>query len=172
MAEQGVTTKAELLAEIDRTWPVLNAALDRLTPSQLMRKDGEGWTVKDHVVHMAAWERSVVFLLQGTPRHEGLGVDEAIYQAGVEQVNIVVQQQCTDVSWNDALTQLRDVHGQIMALLESLSDQDLQQPYRHYLPDEPGDDDGRPVLNVLYGDTADHFREHHAWIDTLVQQAA
>lgn len=172
MTAQRVTTKAELIRAIEHTWPALNTALDRLTPSQLMRKDGEGWTVKDHVTHMAAWERSVVFLLQGKPRHEGLHVDEAIYNAGVEQVNIVVQQQHADLSWNDTLAQLRDVHQQMMTLLDALSDADLQQPYRHYLPDEPGDDDGRPVLNIVCGDTADHFREHQGWIESLVQHAA
>lgn len=52
-----------------------------------------------------------------------------------------------------------------------MSDADLQKRYRHYLPDEPGDGDGPPAINVIYGNTADHFREHLAWITTLVQDA-
>ncbi len=169
MTEQFVTTKAELLAEIERTWPVLNATLERLAPPQLAAKDAQGWTVKDHVVHMAAWERSVVFLLQGKPRHEGLGVNEALYeQNDVDAINAAIQQQHAELSFADALEQLRSVHGQMMSRLHTLTDVDLQRSYRHYLPDEPGEGDGPPVINVIYGNTADHFREHQTWIDVLV----
>ena len=171
MSQQHVAMKAELIDAIERTWPALNAVLDRLTPSQLMLKDAEGWTVQDHVVHMAAWERSVVFLLQGKPRHEGLGVDETVYEQGNEdRINAVVQQQRNDLSWNEALAQLRAVHQEMIALLEPLSDHDLQQPYRHYLPDEPGKGDGPPVIDVIYGNTAGHWGEHQAWIGALVNE--
>lgn len=170
MTEQRVTTKVELLTAIEGAWPTLNAMLDRLTPSQLLLTDGEGWTVQDHVTNMAIWERSVVFLLQGKPRHEGLGVDEGVYEQGDEDaINAMIRQHNSNLSWNDALQQLRDVHGQMMALLEPLSDADLQQPYRHYLPDEPGEGDGPPVINVIYGNTAGHWAEHQAWIAALVQ---
>ncbi len=170
MTEQPVTTKAELLAEIERTWLVLSTALERIPPPQLAAKDAQGWTVKDHVTNMAIWERSVVFLLQGQPRHEGLGVAEALYeQDDVDAINAAIQQQHAELSFADALEQLRSVHGQMMALLDTLSDADLQQPYRHYLPDEPGEGDGPPVINVIYGNTAGHFEEHQAWIDALVK---
>ena len=33
--------------------------------------DPQGWAAKDHLVHIAAWERSVAVFLQGRPRHEG-----------------------------------------------------------------------------------------------------
>ena len=128
---------------------------------------------KDHVVHMAVWERSVVFLLQGKPRHEGLGVDKGVYEQGDEdRINAVVQQHHNNLSWNDALAQLRDVHGQLMVLLDPLGDHDLQQRYCHYLPDEPGEGDGPPVIDVIYGNTAGHWAEHQAWITALVQPAA
>lgn len=169
MNEQPAYTKANLVAEIERTWPALNTALDRLTPTQQTVTDAQGWTVKDHVAHMAAWERSVVFLLQGKPRPEGLGVAEALYeQDDVDAINASVQQQHAELSFADALEQLRSVHGQMMALIDGLSDADLQQPYRHYLPDEPGDGDGPPVIEVIYGNTADHFREHLGWIEAVV----
>jgi hypothetical protein len=46
------------------------------------------------------------------------------------------------------------------------------QPYRRYLPDEPGRDDGPPAIDLIYGNTADHFADHLAWIETLVDRAA
>jgi hypothetical protein len=168
MADQRPTNKAELIKEIDRTWPELNTALDRLTETQMTTiRDAEGWTVKDHITHIAAWERSVVFFLQGKPRHEGLGVGEKLYLEDDDDINAVIQRQTKDLASAEARTQLRDVHGQLLNLLQPLSDEDLQKPYRHYLPDEPGEGEGPMVFFVIYGNTAGHFEEHLGWIEAL-----
>ena len=173
MTDRQFTTKAELLANIERTWAALNAALDRLTEAQMTTlKDGQGWGVKDHLTHLAAWERSVVFFLQNKPRHVGLGVDEALYLKDLkgpdDDINAVIFQQHQDLPSGTALAQLREVHQQLLALLQPLSDADLQKPYRHYLPQEPGDGDGPPAINVISGNSAEHFAEHLTWIETLV----
>ena len=173
MTERRATTKADLLAEIEHTWASLNAALDRLTEAQMTAlKDAQGWSVKDHLIHLAVWERSVVFFLQGKPRHAGLGVDEALFLKGSDDdVNAVVFQQSKDRPLAEALAQFRDVHQQLLKLLAPLTEADLQKPYRHYLPDEPGEGDGPPAINVIYGNSAQHFAEHLAWIEALVGQA-
>jgi hypothetical protein len=73
-------TKADLLHEIDDAWSTLTAALDELTEAQMTDvQDAAGWTVTDHLMHIAAWERSVVVFLQGQPRHVGLGIEEHLY---------------------------------------------------------------------------------------------
>jgi len=165
-----VTAKAGLLADIERSWAALTATLDRLTEEQMtVRQDGEGWTVVDHVTHLTAWERSIVFFLQGQPRHQGLAVDEAVYLRGDDdEINAIICQQQRGLRPEEALVQLRDVHGQLLRLLPPLTDDDLQLPYRHYLPDEPGDGDGPPALEVIYGNSAGHFAEHLPWIEVLI----
>src|SRR5260221_3234727 len=132
MSEQRINTKAELLAAIDRSWQSINSFLDRLTEQQLTQvKDKQGWNVKDHVVHMTAWERSALFFLQGKPRHEGLGVDEAAYRIGKDAIiNAAIQKQ------------FRDNHQRLLKALQPLSDADLQKRHRDYLPPEPVDVDG------------------------------
>src|SRR5512145_989206 len=84
--------KAQLLAEIQKTWDELNAELERLTEEQMTAKhDAQGWTVKDHLVHLARWERSVVYLLLGKPRHAGLGIDEALYlKHSYDEINAAI----------------------------------------------------------------------------------
>jgi hypothetical protein len=165
-----VTAKAGLLADIERSWAALTATLDRLTEQQLtVRQDAEGWTVVDHVTHLTAWERSIVFFLQGQARHEGLGVDEAVYLRGDDdEINAIICRQRRGLRPEEALVQLRDVHGQLLRLLPPLTDGGLQLPYRHYLPDEPGDGDGPPALEVIHGNSAGHFAEHLAWIEVLI----
>ena len=91
MTERRVTTKAELLADIEQAWIAINTTLDHLNDERLTNpQDAKGWTVKDHIIHLTAWERSVVFFLQGQPRHLGLGVDEATYLSGkYDEINAV-----------------------------------------------------------------------------------
>jgi len=174
MPERRATTKVELLADIARTWVALNAALDRLTEAQMTTtRDAQGWTVKDHIIHMTYWERSAVFFLQGKPRHAGLDVDEALYLTGTDdEINAVIYQQRKDLPLVDALVQFREVHQQLLKLVQPLTDADLQKSYHHYLPDEPGDGDGPPAINVIYSNSAHHFTEHLTWIEALVGKAS
>jgi hypothetical protein len=167
MSKDPELSKAELMERIDSTWTALQSALDRLDETQLtMVKDKAGWAVKDHILHLAAWERSVVFLLQGQPRYAGLEVDEALYRDGsFEKINAAVFQRSMDLPAQEAQARLRDVHGQMMALLEALSETDLYKSYGDYLPAEG--EGGPPVINIVYGNTADHFAEHLGWIEAL-----
>jgi hypothetical protein len=166
------TTKAQLLAAIAQNWAALTAALDRLSEAQLTTiHDAHGWTVKDHLVHLHYWERSVVFFLQGQARHHGLDVDEALYLTGEEdEINAAIFQKHKDISLAAAKAQLEAVTQQLVALLEPVSDADLQKPYRIYLPDEPGEGDGPPAFNVVYDNSAHHFAEHLVWIEALANQ--
>lgn len=169
MSEQPELTKAELMERIDSTWTALQGALIQLSEAQLtMARDAAGWAIKDHVMHMAAWERSVVFLLQGLPRHAGLDVDEAVYlNASEDAINAAVFERYHDLMPDDALEQLRVVHAQLLALLRPLSDADLRHPSRDFMQDEAAEGDGPPVINIVYSNTAEHFAEHLDWIQTL-----
>jgi hypothetical protein len=160
-----------LLADIERTWTALNQALESFSEAQMTAlRDPEGWSVKDHLIHLEAWERSVVFFLQGKPRHEGLGVDQAVYLTrDMDRINAVVQKQRRELPLADALAQMRSTHGQLLKLLEPLSDADLQRTYRHYLPDEPGEGEGPTALRVIVSNTSEHYTEHLEWIEALVQ---
>jgi hypothetical protein len=171
MSEQRINTKAELLSEIDCSWKSINELLDRLTEPQLTQvKDKQGWSVKDHVVHLTAWERSALFFLQGKPRHEGLGVDEATYRSGKDDViNATIQKQRKDQPWPEVLKQFRDNHQQLLKVLEALADADLQKRYRHYLPQEPGEGDGPTAFRVVASNSGDHYAEHLGWIETLLK---
>ncbi len=163
-------SKAELMSEIDRAWTRLNEALDRLTEAQMTDiRDPQGWAVKDHLVHIAAWERSVAVHLQGKPRHEGLGVDEQIYDTGDDDtINAAIYEQRKDVSPAEALVDLRAVHDQLLRLIEPLSDDDLYRANSDFQPEDSGERDERPIIGMIYGNTANHFREHQEWIESLV----
>lgn len=162
-------TKADLLHEINTSWTALNAALDHLTPEQMSGPtDAAGWGVKDHLNHLAAWENSVTAVFQGRPRHEGLGIDQALYESDLEDtVNDELYRRDANLTAAAARDNLREAHARLLAELEPLTDADLKQPIRHYLPHWPGEGDGPPVAEVVFGDTAEHFGEHLEWIQAL-----
>jgi len=169
MTERRITSKIDLLAEIERAWTALNTYLEQLSAGQLTaRRDQQGWRGKDHLIHLTAWERSVVFFLQGQPRHVGLGVAESLYLQGEDdQINAAIQQQHQAMPLAEVLAQFRHTHQQMMTLLAPLTDADLQKPYHHYLLQEPGQATDRPAINLIYGNTAHHFDEHLGWIERL-----
>lgn len=174
MTEQPISIKTELLADIEHNWTALNAVLDRLTETQLTTiQDAQGWTVKDHVIHMTCWERSIVYFLQRKPRHLGLGVEETLYLKGSEDaVNAAIFQQTSSLALNDALLQFRETHQQLLGLLKLQTDADLHKRYREFLPDEPVDGDGPLAINLIIGNTSGHFAEHLRWIEALVSKPA
>jgi uncharacterized protein (TIGR03083 family) len=164
-----IKDKADLIARIDPAWNELISTIESKTGEQLTGPtDDGGWTARDHIAHLAAWENSMVFLLQGKARHEGLGVSESTYFTGDEdEINDAIFQRVKSLSLADARARLTDVHQQMLALLDTLTDDDLQKPYSHYLPNEPGRDDGSPIINRVYGNTAHHFDLHGEYIDRI-----
>ena len=169
MDNQDIQTKAQLLAEIDKSWIALNSYLDSLSEAQMTTvRDDHEWTVKDHITHLVAWENSVVFFLQGKPRSEGLGVKEFLFENGtIDEVNEVVQQLRKDLSLSEAASQLQSAHSQLISLIKSLNDADLHQPLNSYHPAAAGND-RRKIIDLIRDNTTNHFSEHLGWIEAFV----
>jgi hypothetical protein len=141
-------------AELERTIAPLNH-------EQLEASPAGGWSIKDHLAHITAWEMSAVALLTRTPRHTGLGVDRATYEShDVDAINHSIFNRNHHRPVDDVLADFRDAHQQLMTVLNSLSDEDLQKPFSDYLPDEPGEETGEPVLGWIAGNSYHHYVEH------------
>jgi uncharacterized protein (TIGR03083 family) len=159
--------KALLLERIDRSWTALDEAVRSLSEQQLTAPGADGWAIKDHLVHVAAWERSALALLQRRPRYEGLGVDEATYEShDVDRVNDAIYRNNRERLLAEVLQDFRETHARTRAVIAGLSPEDLARPYAQYLPEPGGEDTGpqRPVLDWVVGNTYAHFDEHRDWI--------
>lgn len=171
--EQIAPTKAALLAAINQQWAALTAAVEQLSPAQLTAvRDAQGWSIKDHLVHLSAWERSAVFFLQGKPRADGLRVDPALYARNdFEAINAAIQAQTRDMPLDDVMAQLFAVHHELLDALRPLTDADLAKPYRAYLPNAAGLTDGRQAYQVIESNSSQHFAEHLGWIEGFLPQS-
>jgi hypothetical protein len=162
-------TKTQLFADMERDWRALHAHLARLTEQQMTSvHDPEGWAVKDHLAHLAAWEESILVLFQDKPRHQGLGVAEELYASGsFDAVNAAIYEQRKDLSLDQVLSRLQSTHDQLLALVRPLSDDELNRPassyFRNLSPAER-----RRLADLVRENTAEHYAEHLEWIEALV----
>ena len=156
---------------IEKSWWELNQLVDSLGPYGLTITGSDGWAVKDHLIHIAAWEHSLLALLDGRDRLTAMGVPNAGEET--DAINSAVWALHREKTPEQAVAYFRDTHALLMALLSKMSDADLQLPYNHFQPNDPRDpDDNRPVLDWVAGNTYEHYAEHVDWIDQLVRNSS
>ena len=164
--------KHELLEEIAQAWAEINQFLDSLSDMQWTQvKNADGWAVKDHVAHLSAWENSVIALLTSRPRHEGLGVPEDVYLShDFDTINDVIFKNHKDDPLEQVRSEFQRVHADYVKQIEALSEDELKRPYRHFLPDEPGDGDGPPAIVIIHSDGAPHYQDHQRWMEEQLKR--
>ena len=165
-------SRVELHAEIDSAWSELDTFLAEVAEATQPPKDASGWTVKDHVTHMAIWGDSVAVLFRGGYRHEALGISEDLYsKASFDEINEIIRQRESRITLSQSIRLLRDIHGELMRGVESLPDADLGKTVRDVFPLAPRTDDRR-VVDFIHENTAAHYSEHLPWMRRLVEGPA
>jgi uncharacterized damage-inducible protein DinB len=134
----------------------------------LSRAGADGWTVKDHLAHIAAWEHSLLALIEGQDRERAMGLSAPV--EGIDNVNEAIRKLHETDTPDEALGYFSDSHARLMAALGKLSDADLQRPYSHYQPTDP--DEKRPVVAWVAGNTYEHYAEHIDWINHLLSESS
>jgi len=135
----------------------------------LTQVGSDGWSIKDHLAHIGAWEHSLLALIEGRDRLAGMGVSEPV-EENTDAVNEAVRKLHENDTADEALGYFRDSHAQLAAALVKLSDADLEQPYSHYQPSDP--EQKSPVVNWVAGNTYEHYAEHIAWINQLINESS
>jgi hypothetical protein len=167
LTEKSLLTKEDLLAQMAEGWSDFRAYLQGLSEAQMSRPtDAAGWTAKDHVMHLAVWEAGIVAVMQGGSRREGMGIDEALWQKwDVDGINAVIQQRYRELSADEVMVQLRDVHQRLTEAVKDTTEADLQRSFRSYQPDTNYEG---TLADRILANTAAHFAEHQPWIVAIV----
>jgi hypothetical protein len=159
------------VAPIEDGWKKLNDLVDSLGPRALTVTGSDGWAVKDHLVHIAAWEHSLLALLDGRDRLAAMGVPNGPEET--DALNAAVWSLHREKSPQEALDYFRDTHSLLMTLLSRMTDDELKLPYNHFQPNDPRSaDDNRPVIDWVRGNTYEHYVEHIDWIQALVKESS
>lgn len=170
MSDQPRLSKTELLAKIEASWQDFNAYLMTLNPVVVTTAtDAAGWTILDHVLHIAVWEDGIDAVLNGQDRAGRMGIDAALLNSrDFDKMNAVIQQQHKHLSLSEATQFVMGVHQRFIAKIDSLTDDDLYKPYRHY---QSASDREAPVIDWIKADTYEHYAEHKIWIAAIVAAA-
>jgi hypothetical protein len=160
--------KAELLAKTQVSWDRLNAYVAMLTNKQLTQlTDAAGWTVKDHLIHLAVWEDGICALLNKQNRAAQMGLDGDIWRkGGIDRANAIIHQQHQADSVADVEEKRQTIHDRLIKQIAIMSDEDLQRPYHYYQEHAPSE--GHPVYEAVVGDTFEHYDQHIDWIKLIV----
>ena len=162
-------TRAKLLNEIETNWNELQTYLSDLTEAQLIQPtDAEGWTVKDHVIHIAMWDNAALALLEGKSKRAVMNIDPAIWAKDddARSINAVLHKRYQPMSLVEVMQIFRENHERLVQKLHTLIEEDLQLPYNYYQSDSP---DEHPLIESFIWETAYHYREHIPWITAIVE---
>ena len=172
MSDEMQQSKTALLDRIESAWEELQVAISGLDEALLARVDDEsGWSVADHLTHLAAWERGIAYVLTGRSRAEGMGITQALWvELTMDEVNDVIHEQGRRLGAARALADFRAAHAAMLDALEGLDDADLQRGYTTFEPQDEPDD--RPIIGWIIGDTYDHYAEHLGYIRASLSRAA
>jgi uncharacterized damage-inducible protein DinB len=157
------------MSRIEAGWKRLGELVNQVEDAAGLNKVGaDGWTVKDHLAHVAAWEHSLLALLEGRDRSGAMGLNEPLEE--IDSVNEAIRKLHSTDTADETLGYFRDSHAQLVAALGKLSDADLEKPYSHYQPSDP--EEKRPVGGWVAGNTYEHYAEHIDWINHLLSESS
>jgi len=152
-------TRAELMERVAPARAALEQCLRGVSDAQLSAPGAEGWSVKDHLIHLATWERMLVAHLRDGNDYVVVDLTQPTYEAlGLDALNAHIYERERHRSAAQALAEFHAAHAEIVAFLEGLPEATFAAPY---WPDEPT---GRSVMEKAVGDTHRHDLEHRTWI--------
>ncbi len=145
-------TKDELIASIRRDRATLDALVASLDEAQMTTPalDG-GWSVKDVLAHISAWEELCASWLDAAGRGETPDRPEV---RNVDETNARVYAAAKDTPLALVLARSRTSYEAMLRAVEALSDADLADEQRF----------GWPAWQMASGNSDEHYREHAAQI--------
>lgn len=152
-----------ILQRIDRSWSALQETIGQMNDRQLVAPGPEGWSIKDHLAHVADWEEVLLALLDGRDPYASL----AEVPESTDALNAVLRQRRADQPAAEVRQLLEETHRRTVTRLGELGEAALAKPYAAYQPGSTRPDRDRPIRGWVLGNTAEHFDEHRAWIQAL-----
>jgi uncharacterized protein (TIGR03083 family) len=160
------SSKVELMDRIHRSRQALEKVINPLGPEQLSSPGpAEGWAIKDHLAHLAAWEQFMLrHYIHDMAPHEAMGVDEETMRAADETgINDILYSRNKHRPIDEVLAEFHHSYQEVLSTLEAMSFDDLMKA--RFL-DDP---EKRPTLTWVAGNTYGHYAEHTLWIKQLLE---
>ncbi len=156
--------KAELIRRIQAAREELEDTIRPLSAEELVRSGPDGgWSVLDHLIHLAEWRWKLLAMIQGRAGYEGLGIDAQTYQtAGLDGINAILQERSRQRPAAEILAEFRRAHQVVLKAIERMEEADLQRVY-----DLTDPTDTTRLIEGIIANTYGHDLEHLGWIREL-----
>jgi hypothetical protein len=160
-------SKTDLIEPIDRVWANLQETLASEGEEALTTSGRDGWSVKDHLAHLEAWERYLLALLERRSPSDALGIDlDIIRSSDDDTLNALIRESTVAQPLSQVLGDLQRTHERLLAVVAALPEDDLERLAVHYLPAELADDQDS-IARWITHICDEHLREHIVWIEQL-----
>lgn len=158
----------ELVIAIERAWRPYEAYIRDLPPEELGGPTDEaGWTVKDHITHVAAWEGGIRAVLQGEPQHEGMGISEDdLALDDTALVNERIRQAHADIPAEEVVEEAVLRHEGFIMEVEALPAEAVYRKRSELTHQE--DPAGMFFGEWAWLDSGVHYRNHFAYIRRIL----
>jgi len=163
------TAVDELLSAMNVARGELEAFIASTPPERLVTLRKDGWSIKDHLFHLATWDLYLIAILDRQPRLPAVGID-ADPRESFDEVNALFFERGKDLPLNHVLGAFRGNRARIIEQVRKLSDADLDRPGADFQPAHPPAPQGTLRSWILVV-TAEHDREHHAWMRDILAHA-
>lgn len=163
----------QLSQNIEREWAKLEAALADLNEQQLTQIcDERGWSIKDHLAHIAHWGEVLLLMFMDIPFEETMRIPFGKHP-DMDDINEAMRMQWVDFSAGAILSRLRRVHRQLMVKILLLSEEDLQTPVKSFFANLwTPEYEQRNLVDMIPEYTFAHYRDHAAYIDQMKASAS
>jgi hypothetical protein len=156
--------RTDLVVRIQRSWDELHESIAGIDAAGMVEPGTDGWSVKDHLAHLVAWEGALLALLDGQDPLAAMGVTPGDTDVQNEQI----RERYAARPLAEVRELAQQTHSQLLERLASMSDADLLRPYSSFRPDADHPDQDNPITGWIDGNTWEHFDEHSDWIAATV----
>ncbi len=160
-------TKAERLEKIRAEHAAFESTLAQLSQAQMIQPGVQSdWSVKDVAAHLTTWQSLVSRWLKQAARGENPDRPTDWPEGYIDKFNNQVYEKNKDRPLAQVLDDLRQSCDRVLSAVQLLSEDDINNPNRYSWRR------GEPILNLIAGNTYEHFAEHNEairkWLKKII----
>jgi uncharacterized damage-inducible protein DinB len=157
----------EALEQVHAARAEIEAIIERLSPGQMtLATDDGGWSIKDHLAHIADWQRHGIGRIEGRTAWDSIGIErETFLSLDTDGINEIIFQRNKDRPLNEVLTEFRKAQERVILTIEQMNEDDLERT----IADHAGEPRDR-IREIIEENFSGHDREHVEDIRQLANQ--
>ncbi len=158
----------EVLEQVHAARAEIESIIDELSKEQMTQAtDDGGWSIKDHLAHIAEWQRRGLGVIEGRAAWESLGIDRETYrQLDIDGVNQIIYERNKDRPLAEVLTDFRKMQERVILTLEQMNEDDLDRS----IPTDMEEVTYRRIGDIVLGNFSGHDSDHVEDIRLLANQ--